>query len=250
MLINKNTSPKKTLTVTSAPFDYNALDPYVQIPLSDTTKYGRTLEATDFPTFSFLPESVVYIERCCVSGRNTSGENVTINYQMYKDGNPVSGGGGSVSVETAKTYHADCSFYGVSVGDLCEVSVWGGSNTDVNVECWMSHVAPTRILPTTKPVCQVSETYTIETPTTGVGNVQYSRGYIGVSEYAMPSTPYTLTSGFRSFNDPTNGYNAFRYGNGDYQRNNVGTITNHSSNIPYFYISHIPTTITYREILL
>jgi len=245
MLKTKGISTKKTFTTTSGPYTNVTLETPATIPLSDTTKYGKTLVAGDFPTFSFTPESVKYVGRVCVSGLNSSGGNVTINYQMYKNDAAV-GVPGNASVATARYYHADCSFYDVSVGDKLEVSVWGSSDTNVTVTNHMTHVAPTRILPTSKNVIDVTETYTMETPSVGTPLKYNSRGYIGLGEYALATDTVNVTSPVRSFLTQS-GYNIFRYAKGDYGNSDLGVVNNYAST-PYFMVGHIPSTITYREI--
>lgn len=251
MLISKVIGTKKTLTITSSPYTYTDITD-VPIPLSDTTAYGKTIEASDLPVFSFQPESVKYVGRVCVSGQNTSGGNVTIYYTMYKT---PSGGSrtqiatNNSSVTTGNYFHVDCSFLDVAVGDQLEVSVWGSSNTNVILISHTVHIAPTRILPTSKNVVDVSETYTSEsvkgTVPSAQDSAQGSRAYNGNGDFSPTATTYSSQYA-RSF---ITTYNISRYGMGDYSTPDSAVIRT-STYILSFGISLMPTSISYRELSL
>jgi hypothetical protein len=242
MLYKPSVGPKKTLTCTLATAAWVADGS--TIPATESTRWGRTLQASDFPTWSFPPASVKYIEKLLISIYNTSGSNKTISYSMYKNGNQVNTG--SATVTTSNYLFITANFYNVTVGDLLEIAVWTATNTNVTVSGSLKHIVPTRLLPTSKLCVEVSYTF---------GNYTYpspiNMTYQTTTEYIGDSITNTLSSATsRTFTGLSfisqNSYGLFRYGSGDIVfLDNVRTNVNTTQN---GQLSYYPTTISYREI--
>lgn len=254
MLVRSVLSPVKTFTTTPSAFVNVPLDPVVTIPSTDSVMYGRTLTANDFPTYSYEPKSVKYIERNCTYGYNNSGGSATINWKSYltpSGGSITQVGSGSQAVSNANYFNIDCSVIDVHPGDLFQVSAWSSTTTNVTINGYEMHIAPTRILPTSKPAVNVTETYTTEAVSTGLGVLFGSRQMMGKCESAMSNSPTTITSTVRQFDGD---YNMYRYGRGDYNTVDSGSVAivplANASQVPKITISHIPTTVTFRELLL
>lgn len=253
MLVRPYMGPKQTFTVTPATYENVDIED-VAIPTSESTRYGRTLEAADFPTYSFPPASVKYIEKCCVYGQNTSGGSVTIYWKLYttpSGGSSELVGSGNTAVANNQYFNIDCSVFDVNIGDLIEMSVWGSTNTNVIIMGYEGHISPTRIVPVTYSVCDVIETYTLETPITGSGNQQNSRLCIGSCDGTISATPTTVSYVSRSFVSD-NSYGISRYGRGDYASADTGSITTTGtlSFVPRILLSQVLTSVTFRKLLL
>lgn len=255
MLIRPVMSPLKTFSVTQAVYDNVPLDPVVTIPTSDTTKYGRTIALDDLPTYSFPPESVKYIEKSSVYGYNGSGAAVTIYWKMYmtpSGGSEELVASGNLSVGSATPYFTvDCNFLDVSVGDYCAVSIWGSSSTGVTIDGYQGHISPTRLMPETGSMANVTEIYTYETVSSGSVISTGSRIYKGLCDAGLSTSPQTITPAVTSFESNTS-YGMYRYGKGDYTSADTGVITpnNTKSYHPRITNSQILTSVTYRKLLL
>jgi hypothetical protein len=237
--------PKKTLTCTLATATWTSDGS--TIPSSESTRWGRTLQASDFPVWSFPPVSVVYIGKIIVPVRNTSGSAKTISYKMYKNGTMVTSGSISLNNNQYETFIN--AFYNVAVGDVLESAVWTTSNTNVTVSGSLYHVLPTRLLPTSKPCIDVSYTFGIYSYPSPLTN-----GAANSTEYIGNSISNSISSGTsRTFNGLSfisqNDYGLLRYGFGDVSTLNSVYCTNDSTS-QYSKRSYYPTTISYRELLI
>lgn len=243
MLMRPIISQKKTLTCTLAEAVWVADGS--TIPASESTRWGRTLQASDFPTWSFQPESVVYIGKLFVSVYNISGSSQTISFRLYKNNSYVTNG--SLVINNNQYGSFTANLYNVYVGDVLELAVWTASNSNVTVTGSLYHVVPTRLLPTSKPCIEVSYDfgrYTYPSPLS-LNALNGSREYIGNS---IINTMSSTTS--RSYNGLSfvsqNNYNLFKYGDGDYGASNM--VQTGSSTSSLITSSYYPTSISYREL--
>jgi hypothetical protein len=244
-MYRSNVGAKKTMTCTLASAAWVADGS--TIPATETTRWGRTLQAGDFPSWSIPPASVVYIEKLVVSINNTSGSTQTISFKMYKNDSVVAN-----NTQSSATGNYRCmsfNFYNVTIGDKLEVAIWTASNTNINVVGSLKHVVPTRLLPTSKPCIEVSYTldiYSYPSPLTNIVN-DGTRESIGNSIINSISS-----STSRSFNGLSfvsqNSYGLFRYGDGDYAVSNSGTGNLHAT-LQKIDVSPHCTTVSYRELL-
>jgi hypothetical protein len=243
MLYKPSVGPKKTLTCTLATATWTSDGS--TIPAMESTRWGRTLQASDFPVWSFPPASVKYIEKCLVSIRNDSGSTQTTYWKMYKNNSLVTSGSVNFGPGTYRAFMAD--FYNVAVGDILEFAVWTATNTNITVVGSLKHVVPTQLLPTSKPCIEVSYTYGKYTyPSPSTDDTVSSSEYIGsnISNNIFSSTSRTFTG--LSFISQ-NGYGLFRYGDGDVNTKNTAVGIVHAS-LQQIENSYYPTTISYREI--
>jgi hypothetical protein len=240
-LYNRNVGPKKTLTCTLATATWVADGS--TIPATDSTRWGRTLQAADFPSWSFQPESVKYIGRVLVCVYNTSGSSQTISWKMYKNGSQVTAG----TKATSNNVYCKIAvyFYNVSVGDVLEVAVWTASNTNVTVTGSLYHVVPTRLLPTSKTCIDISVTYTLETHPSPLNTAPWvTTIYIGNNISTTIDSTVSHTFNCLSFVSQNN-YGMYKYGIGESYLNSASVLTDTGYAIfgsPYL------STISYREI--
>lgn len=239
------------MSVTGAPFITTPITP-VTIPSSDTTRYGRTIITEDFPVFSSAPKSVKHVCQISVYGYNGSGGSTTVYWKMYRNNDPVANGALS-GIANLNYYSACCGFYNVSPGDNLEVSIWGSATTNVTVDGHQCHIMPTRIIPTDKPVVDVTEQYVAETPTAGTGVLQYARVNCGgtVCDGPMSALPYKYTYPVRTYL-PLDGFGMSRVGRGDMFTPDGGysVTTATQAHTPRVGTTQILDYVTYREILL
>jgi hypothetical protein len=245
MAVYRNVGSKKTLTCTLAEAVWVADGS--TIPSTESTRWGRTLQASDFPVWSFQPASVVYICKFFISTQNNSGSSQTIFYRVYKNNVSIMGNSG-YTANNGYYRLFTCNIYDVKVGDVLEIALWCSPNTNVIAVGSLSHVVPTRLLPTSKPCIEVNYTfdkYTYPTPLTG-DQQAYSYEYIGsnISNSISSATSRTFTG--LSFVSQ-NSYNLFRYGEGDYSRSSSAYI-NSDAALQKIVHSYYPTTITFREV--
>lgn len=253
MLVRPYLSPIKTFTITQSAYANTTLETPVTIPLSDSVLYGRTLQASDFPTITGAYESIKFIERTCVYGYNNSGGAITVYWKIYltPSGGTISTvGSGNSSVSNQNYFNVDCSTLNVGVGDLVQVSAWASSDTNVTVNGYEMHTAPTQIVITSKPVANVTETYVTETVTAGTGVLVASNCKMDNLGWGISGAPITITYNARVF---TGTHGMFQYGRGDSNLPNTGSITSvtlaNASQVPRMCVSHIPSSVTYRELL-
>lgn len=242
---NSSVSPVKTLTVTLATASWTALGPDT-IGSVESIRYGRTLISANFPTYSLTPSSVVYIEKCVTTIRNTSGASKTINFKLYKNDAQVYSG--SASLSTNQYMGITGSFLNVVVGDKCELAVWCTTTTNVKVVGHLKHVVITKLLPTAKPCISVSYTFGLYTYPSPLTSENTSPSYEYIGDSIATSVTTTLTRSFVCLSFVSqNSYNLFRNGVGDYAGSNVVLTSNNGSN-QNIKNAYYPTTITYREI--
>jgi hypothetical protein len=244
MLMRPIISQKKTLTCTLATASW--VTDGSTIPATESTRWGRTLTAEDFPTWSFQPESVEYIEQTTVIIYNNSGSSQTISWKSYKNDETVSSNTKSVTSGNYCSCHA--YFYNVAIGDNLEVGVWCSSDTGISVSGSIKHVLFTRLLPTSKPCIEVSfenPLYTYPSPLTGTTLNAAPVLYLGSNITLNPSnysTGVTLTG--LSFVSQ-NGYGLYRRGDGDI--NTTLYAITHATELRVDS-QRYPNNISYREI--
>jgi hypothetical protein len=246
-LTEPSISAKKTLTCTLATASW--VTDGSTIPATESTRWGRTLTAEDFPTWSFQPESVKYIGHIFVSVYNNSGSSQTISWKMYKNNSSINNGTTTSDTNTYKGL--TFAFYDVTVGDVLEVAVWTATNTNITVQGSLYHVVPTRLLPTSKPCIEVGYTfgaYSYPSPLTSSNTISTTYEYIGNNISNTISSATTRTYSGLSFISQNN-YNLFRYGMGDRLTSNAYIYDAHASN-QIIRASYYPTTISYRELRL
>jgi hypothetical protein len=238
--------PKKTLTCTLATPTWTADGS--TIPATESTRWGRTLQASDFPTWSFQPASCKYVGKVFISIYNNSGDSKSINWKIYKNNTQVLLG--SSPFNNLNYGGMTANFYNVTVGDVIEIAIWFSPNTNITVQGYLFHVVPTQLLPTSKPCIDVNysfDKYTYPSPLSSIFGFD-TREYLGsnITNSISSATSRTFTG--LSFISQ-NSYGLFRYGAGDYfSSNNV--YGNSSASLQNIAVSYYPTTITYRELLL
>jgi hypothetical protein len=241
MALYRNVGSKKTLTCTLATPTWTVDGS--TIPATDSTRWGRTLQASDFPTWSFSPASEKYIGKVVVSIYNNSGSSQSVGWKIYKNGSTVNTGTRNVSNGNYCVFNG--SFYGVNTTDTIEISIWTANNTNVTVQGSLIHVVPTRLLPTSKTCIEVSYTfgnYTYPSPLSMI--ITNSREYIGSN--ITSSNPTSKTFSGLSFISQNN-YGLFQYGAGDYSYSDSAN-NNANATLQYIDYSQYPTVVSFREV--
>jgi hypothetical protein len=244
MALYRNIGPKKTLTCTLA--TPTLVTDGSTLPATESTRWGRTLQASDFPTWSFQPSSCKYIEKLFTYISNSSGGTRNVSYKMYKNNNVVTNGTKSVGAGGRTALTSD--FYDVVIGDTIEIAVWISTPSGFVMQGSLKHVVPTRLHPSVKPCIDVSYTFEKYTyPSELTDSLTYTTTeYIGNSISNAISSNTTRTFTGLSFISQ-NSYGLFRYGSGDVSNSDQ---LFSSAGVTSQKISHsyYPTTITFLEV--
>lgn len=245
------TGTYKTFTISTKPIETSLSGSPIALGISEPASptVSITIQNSHLPTFSRAPFSTSYCAVLAVSGQNTSGAAVTVNYHVLKNGTAVASSGSQTSI--ANNSYFTQNYYGaykVNVGDTVAVNLWG-STTGVNILYYAITLYPCELFFEPKNQILKEFTFTIgapSNPTLGTSpSIQNTGGWY------LPGTDAT-----NMFN-PTNSTMAvvmFRgsvgTGNPQYGYANTGTNNFTSANsYPQMNNNNLLTSVSYRRLL-
>lgn len=243
----------KTTTGTSTSTDIMNL-PSAE-PSSGDGLITYTLQQSDLPTMTPSPLSTKYTAYLIVSGKNSSGATVTLNYSLYKNGTAIVSNATQTGVVNNNFWtHSHYRFYDVNVGDTLKVTVWCAT-AGVTLDYVAVVVFPTR-LELTKALIVKDLNITVNNPvlTKGTPGVLNNSNWL---IYPASNTTFTIggvgtslnqiTIGSLSIHAGLNGFSLGRINNGD---STQSTNTQSSATLhPAYSTNYFPTSISFREIL-
>lgn len=216
-----------------------------------------TIQSSDLPTITPAPYSIKYCAYVVVSGRNTSGASVSVNYSIYKT--PSGGTQAQVVAPTVQTVannlywtETHYRFYDVQVGDILEVRNWASVASGVTLDYCALVIYPTRIEITKSTMVRdlnytmnSGAVLTLGTPNPAVG-ANWNVYLVNNQSLSQVGNSVDMKFTVASINLSANGFSG-RQANGDATLS-TGPQT-HATNHPYYYKGAFPSKITFRELL-
>jgi len=206
------------------------------------------ITASDLPTLSLKPYSLVYVGCLYAGGKNTSAGALTVYWRMLK--NAVSVATGSISVSAGYYWTVSCFFFGIQPSDHLQLSLWA-SALGANWDYYAVAVEVTRVLmyyPYDKDVFKPCNFVSITAhPTLTLGNpVVYSTAVLLPQHVDVDLPGISAPKNYDILASKAMGL--FRTNYGDATSANSGLSNTSSTYRPYYRRNYVPTKIEMRQL--
>jgi hypothetical protein len=245
---------KKSMTITHAtPREWNPTAQDLPTTKPGTPQVSITIQQSDLPTFTGnQPLSYKAIPAINVSGLNSTGGAVTVNYEIHKNGATIASGS-KTSIANANYWSVDAMCGACAIGDLIEVFLWASVTPSCTFDYYSIFVYSSSIQMTKdKTLCKdmVSNALRGNRGYTLLGSTNYIAG--GLTNYTLYVMGFSIGGATGSLVAPYFLQDATTYNFGGVYVNDsntaVNTFTSATKHVSFQGYSYL-TSLSFREML-